>query len=76
MKLSVHFAQKLLQLLFRKPLTVGIAGIGKTVGNSLTFPPIVGDMEGQFNVKLDYTDGSTEFLKTFCSEGSYLIEQL
>ncbi|MGZ3790264.1 MAG: hypothetical protein ACXVLQ_17155 [Bacteriovorax sp.] len=37
---------------------------------------IVGDMEGQFNVKLDYTDGSTEFLKTFCSEGSYLIEQL
>jgi hypothetical protein len=37
---------------------------------------IVGDMEGQFNVKLDYTDGSTEFLKTFCTEGSYLVEQL
>ncbi|MDD4974686.1 MAG: hypothetical protein PHY93_10075 [Bacteriovorax sp.] len=37
---------------------------------------IVGDMEGQFNIKLDYTDGSTEFLKTFCSEGSYLVEQL
>jgi hypothetical protein len=37
---------------------------------------IVGDMEGQFNIKLDYTDGSTEFLKTFCSEGTYLVEQL
>jgi hypothetical protein len=37
---------------------------------------IVGDLEGQFNLKLDYTDGSTEFLKTFCSEGTYLVEQL
>jgi hypothetical protein len=37
---------------------------------------IVGDMEGLFNVKLEYTDGSTEFLKSFCSEGSYLVEQL
>lgn len=35
-----------------------------------------GDMEGLFNVRLDYTDGSTEFLKTFCSEGAYLVEQL
>lgn len=37
---------------------------------------ISGDMEGIFNVRLDYTDGSTDFLKTFCSEGAYLIEQL
>lgn len=37
---------------------------------------LVGDMEGQFSVRLDYTDGTTEFLKTFCSEGTYLIEQL
>lgn len=37
---------------------------------------VVGDMEGQFNVRLDYTDGSSEFLKTFCSEGTYLVEQL
>lgn len=37
---------------------------------------ISGDLEGIFNVRLDYTDGSTDFLKTFCSEGSYLIEQL
>ena len=37
---------------------------------------IVGDLEGQFNVKLDYTDGSTEFMKTFCSENTYLVEQL
>lgn len=37
---------------------------------------VVGDMEGQFNVRLDYTDGSSQFLKTFCSEGTYLVEQL
>ncbi len=37
---------------------------------------ITGDLEGIFSVRLDYTDGSTDFLKTFCSEGSYLIEQL
>ncbi|MBC7427882.1 MAG: hypothetical protein H7336_04665 [Bacteriovorax sp.] len=37
---------------------------------------VTGDMEGLFNVRLDYTDGTTDFLKTFCSEGSYLIEQL
>jgi len=37
---------------------------------------IVGDLQGQFNVKLDYTDGSTEFLKTFCSENTYFVEQL
>ena len=37
---------------------------------------VSGDMEGVFNARLDYTDGSTEFLKTFCSEGSYIIEQL
>jgi hypothetical protein len=37
---------------------------------------ISGDQEGVFNARLDYTDGSTEFLKTFCSEGSYIVEQL
>ena len=36
----------------------------------------VGDMEGQFNAKLEYTDGSTQFLKTYCSEGKYIVEQL
>lgn len=37
---------------------------------------ISGDLEGIFNVRLDYTDGSTDFLKTYCSEGAYLVEQL
>lgn len=37
---------------------------------------VTGDLEGIFNVRLDYTDGTTDFLKTFCSEGSYLVEQL
>lgn len=37
---------------------------------------MVGDQEGLFSVRLDYTDGSVGFLKTFCSEGSYVVEQL
>jgi hypothetical protein len=37
---------------------------------------IVGDMSGQFGIRLDYTDGTTDFLKTFCSNGTYLVEQL
>ena len=37
---------------------------------------IVGDMEGIFNAKLEYSDGSTQFLKTYCSQGTYIVEQL
>lgn len=37
---------------------------------------IVGDMEGLFNIKLEYSDDTSEFLKTFCSKGTYLVEQL
>lgn len=37
---------------------------------------VSGDLEGIFSVRLDYADGTTDFLKTFCSEGAYLIEQL
>lgn len=37
---------------------------------------VTGDLEGLFNIRLDYTDGTVDFLKTYCSEGSYLIEQL
>ena len=37
---------------------------------------VVGDLEGQINIKLDYTDGSTQYLKTFCSQSDYLLEQL
>lgn len=37
---------------------------------------VVGDMEGIFNAKLEYSDGSTQFLKTYCSQGTYIVEQL
>lgn len=37
---------------------------------------VTGDLEGVFNARLDYADGSTEFLKSYCREGSYIIEQL
>jgi hypothetical protein len=37
---------------------------------------ITGDLEGIFSVRLDYADGSTDFLKTYCSQGSYIVEQL
>ncbi len=35
-----------------------------------------GDQEGLLNIKIDFTDGSTGFLKSYCSEGSYLVEQI
>jgi hypothetical protein len=37
---------------------------------------VVGDMDGLINIRVDYSNGSTKFLKTFCKEGTYLVEQL
>jgi hypothetical protein len=37
---------------------------------------ILGDLEGIINAKIEYNGGGAEYLKTFCSEGSYIIEQL
>lgn len=37
---------------------------------------IGGDQEGLVGIRVDYSDGSTGFLKSYCSEGSYLVEQL
>jgi len=37
---------------------------------------LAGDQEGLISARLEYSDGSIEFLKTYCSEGTYLIEQL
>lgn len=36
----------------------------------------LGDLEGMFNAKIEYVDGSVHYLKTFCSQGSYIIEQI
>jgi hypothetical protein len=35
-----------------------------------------GDQEGIMSARVEYSDGSIDFLKTFCSEGSYIVEQL
>ncbi len=37
---------------------------------------LVGEEQGVINVKIDYLDDSTEYLQTFCSPNTYLIEQL
>lgn len=37
---------------------------------------ILGDLEGLISAKIEYVNGSSEYLKTFCSEGSYIVEQL
>ena len=37
---------------------------------------VTGDQEGIMSARIDYTDGTTDYLKSFCSQGSYLIEQL
>lgn len=33
-------------------------------------------MDGKVNVRINYVDGSTDFLGTYCSPNSYLVEQL
>lgn len=35
-----------------------------------------GDNQGIVNIKINYVDGSVDYLQTFCSSASYLVEQL
>ncbi|MBT4791912.1 MAG: hypothetical protein HON90_10100, partial [Halobacteriovoraceae bacterium] len=37
---------------------------------------LVGEEQGAVNIKVEYIDGSNQFLQTFCSAESYLVEQL
>ncbi|MFT6633061.1 MAG: hypothetical protein ACJAS4_003030 [Bacteriovoracaceae bacterium] len=37
---------------------------------------VVGEEQGIINMKLEYTDGSSQYLQTFCSDNTYLVEQL
>lgn len=36
----------------------------------------LGETQGIINVKVDYADGSHDYLMTYCSESTYLVEQL
>ena len=37
---------------------------------------LMGEEQGTINIKLNYTDGSSQFIQTFCSDSTYLVEQL
>ena len=37
---------------------------------------LLGEMQGALSVKIDYVDGSTDYLQTFCSAGGWVVEQL
>ncbi len=37
---------------------------------------IRGEEQGLLNIQLEYLDGSSQFIQTFCSQSTYLIEQL
>lgn len=37
---------------------------------------VVGEEQGIINMKIDYTDGSAQYLQTYCSDSTYLVEQL
>jgi hypothetical protein len=37
---------------------------------------ILGNEEGIFNIKVDYQDGTQDYLRTYCSPSTYLLEQL
>ena len=37
---------------------------------------LLGEAQGQININLEYLDGTKEYLQSYCSESTYLIEQL
>jgi hypothetical protein len=37
---------------------------------------LLGEQQGIINIKLEYIDGTTQYLQSYCSEATYLIEQL
>ena len=37
---------------------------------------VLGEKQGVFNIKLEYVDGTVQFLQSYCSDATYLIEQL
>lgn len=37
---------------------------------------VAGEEQGLINIKLEYTDGSRQFIQTYCSKNTYLVEQL
>lgn len=37
---------------------------------------ILGEQEGIFNIKIDFIDGTSQLLQSYCSENSYIIEQI
>lgn len=37
---------------------------------------LVGDTQGLISIKVTYSDSSSDILKTFCSDNTYLVEQL
>ena len=46
------------------------------INNGITNGFLVGQDQGVFNIKVEYTNGTTNYFQTFCSEGTYLVEQL
>lgn len=37
---------------------------------------VVGDMQGRIHMRLDYVDGSLDFVNSYCAAGAYLVEHL
>lgn len=37
---------------------------------------LMGEEEGVINVKINYVDGSSDYIQSFCTESTYLVEQL
>lgn len=37
---------------------------------------VVGDIQGRIHMRVDYLDGSVDFISSYCAAGAYLVEQL
>ncbi|MFN8370002.1 MAG: hypothetical protein U0T83_05195 [Bacteriovoracaceae bacterium] len=80
--LSKKIKQAQIELTSQKgpaPLNISYYDIDGTFNGDITDETskiyITGDEQGAINMKLEYVDGTVDYLRTYCSIGSFVIEQ-
>ena len=61
---------------FRKTLLDKNGIFSEDVTNTTQKAFLVGETPGIFNIKVEYQDGTKDYLQSFCSESAYLVEVL
>ncbi len=61
---------------FRKTFLDKNGIFSEDVTNATQKAFLLGETPGIFNIKVEYQDGTTDYLQSFCSESAYLVEVL